>query len=318
MMSEAANIIERDAIGWVIRLRDPGFAGWEDFTAWLEADPDHARIYQEIATADEDVAEWLSEAPPPVLVPTAPTARRDPTRRWAMAAVASALLVAVTSYAVLSTGASPYAVETGPGARRSVTLADGSRIDLNGATRLILDRDEPRFAKLERGEAYFTVVHDEANPFIVETGGAELRDVGTAFNVVRSEGVTEVAVSEGAVVYNPQAERVLLPAGKALRVADADPNIQVSDASPASVASWRRGRLIYTGAPLAAIAADLSRNLGVKVRADPKVAAIPFNGVILLDADPERVLRRVATLIGVEARRGKDGWLLTSAGHAPR
>lgn len=318
MMSEAAKSIEQQAIGWVIRLRDPGFAGWDDFTSWLEADPAHARIYQDIAAADQDVAEWLSAPPPPVLVPVARPERRDPTRRWAMAGVASALLVAVTSYALLGTGASPYAIETAPGARRSVTLADGSRIDLNGATRLVLDRDGPRFARLDRGEAFFTVVHDETHPFIVETGGAELRDVGTAFNVVRSENLTEVAVSEGAVVYNPDAERVYLPAGKALRVADADPDLRVTDASPASVASWRSGRLIYNGAPLAAIAADLSRNLGVKVSVDPGVAAIPFNGVILLDADPDRVLRRVATLLGVEARRGKDGWLLTSAGNAAR
>ena len=85
---------------------------------------------------------------------------------------------------------------------------------------MVLDRENPRFAQLERGEALFTVIHDESRPFIVKTGGATLTDAGTAFNVVRNGDVTEVAVSEGLVIYDKGAEKVTLPVGHSLRAVD--------------------------------------------------------------------------------------------------
>ncbi|QHL90470.1 hypothetical protein GVO57_06010 [Sphingomonas changnyeongensis] len=78
-----------------------------------------------------------------------------------------------------------------------MTLADGSRVDLNGGTRIALDRGNPRFARLERGEALFTIVHDEARPFEVHAGDAVLRDLGTVFDVVREPDRLRVAVAEG-------------------------------------------------------------------------------------------------------------------------
>lgn len=318
-MTKARAIIEEQAVGWIIRVGDPQFADWEAFTAWLEEDPAHSQIYDEMALVDLEAADLLKAAPTRIQPPAQPR-RSGPNRRSVMgwAGAAAAALVAVSSYAILAPGSSPYAVETAAGAHRTVALADGSRIDLNGATRLILDRDDPRVAKLDHGEAYFTVVHDESRPFIVETGGATLMDVGTAFNVVRADGVTEVAVSEGEILYNPETEKVAVPAGKALRAIDGEAELRLSDAAPGNVASWRRGRLIYSGTPRAMIASDLSRNLGVRVTAASDVAAMPFSGVILLDTDHERVLRRVGALLGVEARRVEGGWLLTEPADGAR
>ena len=39
--------LEAQAVAWVFRLRDGGAGDWEQFTAWLEADPAHAmsRLY---------------------------------------------------------------------------------------------------------------------------------------------------------------------------------------------------------------------------------------------------------------------------------
>lgn len=179
--------IEDEAIGWVIRQRDPGFADWDSFMLWLEEDSMHAQVYDEMALADRDMASYAAPAPKPL----APPARHDggyrPSRRGALGwGAVAASLVAFAGYSLLVPASAGYAVETKAGERQSVALADGSRIDLNGGTRLMLDRENPRFAQLERGEALFTVVHDETRPFIVKTGGATLTDAGTAFNVVRA------------------------------------------------------------------------------------------------------------------------------------
>src|SRR3546814_10033734 len=68
----------------------------------------------------------------------------------------------------------------------------------------------------------FHVVHRERDPFVVETGGVKIVDLGTAFNVVRRDRQTSVAVSEGIVLYNPERDNVRLVAGKGIEARDGD------------------------------------------------------------------------------------------------
>jgi len=309
-IERAASLAETQAIDWLIRQRDPGFADWEGFTAWLEADAAHAELYDRLALADQDAAALLTSPPPPAFASAARPPRRIGRSAWLGAAAAS--MLALIGYASVSLAPAPYAVETAPGEQRSITLADGSRIDLNGGTRLLLDEKEPRFAELAHGEALFTIVHDAADPFVVETGGAVLRDAGTIFNVVREAGATELAVIEGAVLYNPEGEALMVPAGRGLVARDDADRIILSDPDPAAAAAWRGGRLVYRSAPLAEIAVDLSRNLGVPVTVAPEAAMLSFSGTILLEEDEERFFRRLGPLLGLEARREARGWRLTT------
>jgi len=313
-MNTQRTTIEDEAIAWVIRQRDPGFAGWEPFMLWLEENPMNAQVYDEIAAADLDMAAFVPPAPRPLAEP----ARRGPSRRMAMGwGAVAASLVAVAGYSVLMPAAATYAVETEAGGRQSVALADGSRIDLNGATKVVLDRENSRFAQLEHGEALFTVIHDESRPFIVKTGGATLTDAGTAFNVVRAGGVTEVAVSEGVVIYDRGAEKVTLPVGHSLRAVDGR-RAEAGRTDPGAVAAWREGRLIYSGAAFATVADDLSRNLGVTVSAAAGVGGRRFSGVILLDGGAERAVPRAGAVLGVSARREGNGWVLVAGSDAER
>jgi len=125
-------------------------------------------------------------------------------------------------------------------------------------------------------------------------------------------------VSEGVVIYNPKAENVRLTAGKTLRAADAEGQVRVGATDPGVIAAWRQGRLIYSAAPLSAVAADLSRNLGILVTAAPGVAARPFSGVIRIDGDRQAVRGRVGALLGVAVRPAGDGWTLEAGGDAAR
>ncbi|SNS72470.1 FecR family protein [Sphingomonas laterariae] len=308
------------AIDWLVRQRDPAFDEWEAFGDWLAEDPTRAAIYQELAALDADIGDWFAVAPSPVSAPdpVSGTVRIAPSslsrRRfggWLGGAVAASL-VAMTGYAVLQSRPDPYSIETAAGERRSVRLADGSSIDLNGATRLILDRRDARVATLDRGEALFTVVHDDDRPFIVHAAGAELRDVGTIFNVVRDGGRLSVAVAEGEVIYNPGAENVSLPAGRTLMVRDGDAVVRRRAADPAAMVAWRQNRLVYDGAPIGDVAADLHRNLGLAITAAPDVAARPFRGAIALERNDDRFLARLGPLLDVTVERGQQGWVLTA------
>lgn len=310
--------LEEQAVAWVIRLRDGGAQDWEEFARWLEADPAHNRAYEEAALLDAEM-EALPRTPSRPILPVEAPARPGWTARRSVIGwgIAAALVGAIGLSATLRSGDSLYAVATGAGERRSVALADGSRIDLNGQTRLVLDRDNPRFARLDQGEALFTVVHDESRPFRVESGDARLVDLGTVFNVEReADGAIEVQVAEGAVRYSDDEERLDLRAGMTVRKARGGRAV-VGARTADAVVGWREGRLTFSNASFGDVAEDLSRNLGVPVIADPAVAGRRFSGVIVLDRDPQRVLRRAAALLEVNAHQQGDGWLLTGGRETP-
>src|SRR3546814_1727785 len=116
-----------------------------------------------------------------------------PSRRrfvWLGAGGAIAAALAVTLGLDMTTPdpSAPYTIATGPGARRTIDLADGSRIELNGDTRITLDKAAPRFASLDRGEAMFHVRPDDSDPSVVVVGDAQLVDAGTAFDGLRNAG----------------------------------------------------------------------------------------------------------------------------------
>jgi transmembrane sensor len=291
---------EDQAIAWVMLTRDPSFADWDGFTAWLEASPEHARLYDALSLADAQIAEHLAR---PI-----PTARRR--WRWPVVggAVAAALALVAVVPRVMQPGFTPQTIASAAGQKLTVRLADGSRIDMNGGTRLVLDG--PRHARLEQGEALFAVVHDEARPFEVASGDALIRDVGTTFNVVREPMRFTVTVSEGEIVFNPEREQVHLTAGQ--QIEEAGDQLLVTRVEIAQVGAWRQGRLIYRGAKLARVADDLSRGLGLPVAADASVSARPFSGIIQLEGKGEGALRSAAMILGVEVRRSGDRWLLVA------
>ncbi|MFN3727163.1 MAG: FecR family protein [Allosphingosinicella sp.] len=305
-MTDRRADIEAEAIGWVIRLRDAGADEWAAFTDWLEADPANAAAYEEAALAEQ---EWEGIAPAERPAATPRPAARPLTRRFFLSTGIAAALAGVIALGTLQTQGT-YTVETAAGERRTIELPDGSRVDLNGSSRILLDREDPRVATLERGEALFTVVHNDADPFEVRTGDALLRDLGTVFNVRRDGEALDVAVAEGVVEYNPGRAAVTLRAGMALR-RTADSPLQVEQRAPEAITGWRDGRLVYDAATIGAVAEDLSRNLGVPIRAEQEVAGRPFTGVIRVD-DGAETIQRAARLMGVSARPSNGGWTLTA------
>ncbi|HEY1125677.1 MAG TPA: FecR domain-containing protein [Sphingobium sp.] len=314
--------LEAAALDWVIRQRDPDFSDWAAFTDWLGADPAHAEAYHEAAALDADLAA-LPPADEPTLPPAiepaplpedagnvVPFPRRVSRRTWLSGAVAASL-VGMISYSVLrDTTPDSYRVETAMGETRVIALADGSRISVNGGTAMVLSHDDPRRATLERGQALFTVVHREDAPFRVKVGEAELVDIGTVFDVVRANGETRVAVSEGAVAYTAAAGNIRVDAGRRLVVREASHEADISRADPAAVGSWNSGQLIYDGAPLEQVAAEISRTTGLKVRTTSEAASISFRGALQTEMPAEKLVADLAALSGTRARRDAGGWTL--------
>ncbi len=300
--------IREQAVAWAVRTGDPDFDDWDGFGAWLEQDPRHSAAYDLVASAALDAAEALPDQPLPANdVPDAPRPRWNP-RRWWPAAIAAcvALVFGITLW---GGGDASRVVETGAGETQMIALEDGSRIDLAGGSRIVLDRGNPRFAALERGQALFTIRHDEADPFILDAGKARLVDAGTVFDVRLNDGGMAVGVSEGAVIFNPDAQNVHLGPGDMLTsTADAG-SYEVSRVALAQVGEWREGRLSFRDAPLPEVAAELTRATGLHFLAAPGAGGRKLSGSILIAPvrdDPHSL----GPLLGVSIRAEGGQWLI--------
>ena len=312
-MTDPSNELRETARLWAIRAADPAFEGWDAFTDWLGADPAHAAAYDAACDAHERVDALFPVPEPIVVVAQRPTRRRA---LWIGAGGAIAAALAVTiGIEMTGPAAAPYTIETAPGARRTVALADGSTIELNGGTRLVLDKAAPRLASLERGQALFHVRHDTDDPFVVTIGEDRLVDAGTVFDVVRDPRATRVQVAEGKVIYNPDTNKLMLNAGSTL-VIERD-SVTLGRMPTGDIGGWRRGTLAYANMPLRSVAADLSRNLGRRIAVAPAIAEQRFTGTIALgDEAAGATLTRIAPLLGVVPEPKGDGWTLTSPNRA--
>lgn len=232
--------IYHEACEWLVTMRtsaqDP--LTRERFDAWLRKSPEHVRAYLEVSATWEDaalhdpkrlvspemhVARARAEDNLIVLDPTGaqrraasvelPPPSESPTetgRRPVIFAIAASVLIATAAAGLrLYLERGIYATDVGE--ERSISLADGTLVELNARSRIqVRMLAHEREVNLLRGEALFKVVHDVHRPFIVRSGNAFIRDVGTEFDVFRRETGTTVTVIAGRVaVGEPSATRSL-------------------------------------------------------------------------------------------------------------
>lgn len=306
--------IPTTAATWFVRLAeaDAKESHWEEFTTWLEQDPRHSRAYERVCEADSDLLEVMANRLPEAANDdgggVAPLLRRRGFLGGAMAAVA--LVAAVFLWPTAPDPPSFETIRTAAGEVRSISLANGSRIELNGGTHLELASEDASLVRLIEGEAAFYVARGDGAPLTVEVGDLTLVDRGTVFNVVRGGGWIRVGVAEGEIVANPGREAVSLPAGRSLRFAEGSGRFALERTDPTNVTGWRQGRLAYRDAPASMVAADLARNLGVDVAVEDELTSRRFTGVIQLTGEPSTIISTSAGLMEGRAVRDGDGWRL--------
>ena len=317
MVVEESDIVDQ-AIRWHLRQPEMTSAEWRAFTLWLE-EPAHAAAFDSVVLdqglLDMPAREQVAPIAPAVGAEAAAPRARKP---WWIGIggglVAACLLAAVT---VHMTGRPDYyIITTRPGVHQSVTLQDGTWIEINGGTTLKLDHKDSRFAGLESGEAVFHVRHDAHNPFTLHSGDIRIRDLGTVFNVARDGFRVDLQVAEGSVLFQPDREALTLKAGSALVFFEDRKQEVISRVDPGVVGAWRTGRLSFSATPLAEVVRVLERQSGIHLVVDPALASRPFTGMVHLTGSAAVDVVHFATLVGARASRNGDHWILEPAEHA--
>jgi transmembrane sensor len=250
---------------------------------------------------------------------------QTPMRRWrvpmpALAAVAL-LAVGVASWMAYrnrpietaSSMAAPRMLATGVGARDSMTLSDGTRVILGPLSSITIESGyNARSRNVQvRGDAWFSVVHDESKPFTVHAGNATIVDVGTTFTVASdSPAGVAVSVAEGSVslqqVNGRPGHGVILKAGdKGLLQAGGEPVAQ-RGAATEDDAAWLKGRLVFREATVAEIASSVRKWYGIELKvADPSLANRHLTATFAGES-PDRVLDIIRLALGAEIERRGD------------
>jgi len=293
----------QEAAVWVARRLDHRGDDDQGFEGWRAADPAHGAAFDQLWATAQDAA--LTEAM------ALDVQRRSvrPPARGPVAALAGALAVCALALAIawpqlqLLT-VPPVTFQTPPGQIRRIALADGSRVTLDGATRLEARMGVARReVRLVTGEAYFDIAHDAARPFTVSAPEGSARVLGTAFDLERGDGRLELSVHRGKVR--------LAPPGLIRRTADLTPGQQAfakdgrlsrPRAFDPSADDWRTGWLETDGVTLARLVERLNRASPTPiVIEDPALGRRRVAGRFRLD-EPEALVRNLALVHGFQVR----------------
>jgi transmembrane sensor len=194
--------VEDEAAHWLVREdRGLGLKERTSFEQWLSKDIVHQVSYLRLKST------WRRADRLSTMAHSLPRPRPSLWRHYASnsawitkAAMAACVLLAGGALAIHLSLPQNETFTTVAGQHRSLNLSDGTKIELNGNTRLEAREAGPgRSVTLDHGLAYFDVVHDENHPFVVYAGNRRITDLGTKFSVYRNGDTVKVIVSEGRV-----------------------------------------------------------------------------------------------------------------------
>lgn len=158
---------------------------------------------------------------------------------------------------------------TAQGSKGEFTLPDGTRVWLNGDSRLSYPETfdaEARRVRLD-GEAFFQVRHDASHPFVVDMEVMQVEVLGTEFDARHRTGTryAETVLRSGSVrVLTPDRKSpVLLRPDERVLFDTQTGRIAVSEVSAGDYCSWTARRLVFTNKSLSAILVNLERWYGV-------------------------------------------------------
>jgi transmembrane sensor len=331
-------LLAHRAAEWIETLKSGDPRDQAAFVEWLRQSKLHVEHYLEMVAIDRelqrldaaqcgDVTTLLERVAPNVIeleqarargAQAAGIARYRRSSVWIGAALAVGMLSCFALFQWYSGSGNRFTTTVGE--QRTVTLADGSVVTLNALSSLKIDfSPTARNVELEDGEAVFKVAQDPARPFVVHTRTADVRALGTQFNVYQRPEDTLVTVLEGRVQVTTQSQAGLgrAPVNPTVQRLSAGEEAQVETSGRIEMRphpdvhkalAWRERRLLFEETPLEEMVREFNRyGRSVQIRIEGIEPGTRRYGGIFDADDPQSLadlLAREPDLI-VESR-GKE------------
>lgn len=200
---------------------------------------------------------------------------------------------------------------------KTFTLPDGTLVSLNTNTKL---KYPEKFGRKTRevsieGEAFFEVKPNKNKPFIIHAGSAEIKVLGTSFNVSAYPETkqVEVIVETGKVqVLNKiiqTNELILTPGDKGTLIYSSNSLLKTTNQDPNFLA-WKTHNLIFKATSLGEVIETLQKVYKVNIR----LADSRLNGLLLSaqfnDNQLDFILKVIETTFQIESQQVNGQYIL--------
>ncbi|AWF80045.1 iron acquisition-like protein [Microbulbifer sp. A4B17] len=350
MKTNPEQIVSEDSLdqacAWVARLRSDSVSSSDrhQFSQWLSRE-ENQRAFAEITELWGDLGA-ISHLPVDTLFPesipsrdtrtTTKSAKRASNHgfqkhnsQWALPkwliggglATCGAIVALWVGYQGMGGELKAQVYATERGQIQTISLSDGSEVKLNSNSelRVIYNRNERR-TELVRGEAFFEVARQTSRPFTVAAGSANIRVLGTEFNVELNPESTKVSVTEGTVSVSEtdsapglKPESVQLVKNEKVSVSDRGLS-PIGQTSPEEATDWTRGLLVFERTPLKDALVELNRYLNTPAVASPQVENRLVSGTFEV-SDPDNTLKAIATALDLQQDHSDTNLTILSPSH---
>lgn len=193
-------------------------------------------------------------------------------------------------------------IVTGIGERSQLVLPDGTKVWVNSCSSVSYKYDygtNSRNVYLE-GEAYFKVTKNEELPFIVHTQGAEIKALGTAFNVTAYHNDVELSavLLEGSISFKQvgnENAQVIKP-GEKITYSKSTQLTNIEEVNAESYVAWSNGETSFEHLKMDEITKRLQRNYHVTfVLQNEKIKNMHFTGTFRNYESLEQILKVIST-----------------------
>ncbi|GAB2474392.1 FecR family protein [Comamonas humi] len=300
-----------EAAHWLARQHASDFGPAEQaaLERWRRQSAQHEQVWQRA----EHLLQRMNSVP--AAIGMAVLDRPRSSRRQMLRAVA--VVLATPALGWLAYRQAPWQgwmadYRTATGERRTVTLADGSRMQLNTATAVSVRIDQQaRRIRQYTGEILVETSHAPeyaALPLIVQTEDGQMQALGTRFTVRKHERGTTLAVLEGAVRVTPaQASApVTVQAGEQLLFQGQGAGAAAPIAAQAD--AWTQGVLYAENQRLQDFLAELGRYRAGVLQCDPGVADLRVSGIFQL-RDTDGILALLPHSLPVRVEQRTRYWV---------
>jgi transmembrane sensor len=196
-----------------------------------------------------------------------------------------------------------------------ISLPDGSTVYLNRNSEFSYTKNfgkQGRNVKLT-GEAFFKISPDVTKPFIIDAGKANVKVVGTSFNVITNnkESEVEVFVKTGKVEVTDQAgsQALQLDPGY-IGTMNSKTSAKTLNSDP-NYLSWNTGYLDYSGQKLSVVFKDLKRVYNMDIVADdPVILENPWSSPID-NSSQETIIRLICASFNLSYTKVGDVYHLS-------
>lgn len=189
------------------------------------------------------------------------------------------------------------------GKRVSLLLSDGSKLDVNGGTKVVY----PRIFKKNRreifvdGEIYIDVAPNKDAPFVVKTSTFDVRALGTAFNVraysYEQNSVAEVILAQGKVrVRAKNGDKIEMVPNQMVLLSDRGIE-ECKSVDVLMYTSWRDGVLDLGILSLQEICNRLMQFYGVNIECDSRIKNTMIYGKLDLDDSLDEILNNLSITV---------------------